>query len=247
VRLSKSWIIAAKDFKTYRKKKNIIYSLFVIPFLIAVLLPAVISYAGQKNGNRTSPAELVVLLPAFLFFYVILAAYLATPIASYTIVGEKVEKSLEPLLATPTTDSEILLGKGMAAFLPPLAPLLGGSALFMLLMDLATRDKLGYYYFPDSNTAVVLLLLVPLALLMSVLVNIIISSRVTDVRTGQQMGVLAVLPFAGLYLSGELNLIDLGDTSNLLIIAGALVVVDVLLFFVSRATFRREEILTKWK
>ncbi len=247
MRLAKSWIIAAKDFKTLRKKKNIIYTLFVVPFLIAVLIPTVIDFAGQKNGNRTSPAELVVLLPAFLFFYVILAAYLATPIASYTIVGEKVEKSLEPLLATPTTDSEILLGKGIAAFFPPLAPLLGGSALFMLLMDLTTKGKLGYYYFPDSNTALVLLLLVPLALLMSVQLNVIISSRVTDVRTGQQLGALAVLPFAGLYVSGELNLIDLGDASNLLIIAAALLVVDVMLFFVSRATFRREEILTKWK
>ena len=247
MRLAKSWIIAAKDFKTLRKKKNIIYTLFVVPFLIAVLIPTMIDFAGQKNGNRTSPAELVVLLPAFLFFYVILAAYLATPIASYTIVGEKVEKSLEPLLATPTTDSEILLGKGIAAFFPPLAPLLGGSALFMLLMDLTTKGKLGYYYFPDSNTALVLLLLVPLALLMSVQLNVIISSRVTDVRAGQQLGGLAVLPFMGLYVSGELNLINLGDASNLLIIAAALLVADVLLFFVSRATFRREEILTKWK
>ena len=242
MRLSQSWIIAAKDFKTLRKKKNIIYMLFFIPFLIAVLIPAVIGYVAHK-----SPAELVVFLPAFLFFYVILAAYLATPIASYTIVGEKVEKSLEPLLATPTTDSEILLGKGIAAFFPPLAALWGGSALFMLLMDLITRDELGYYYFPDSNTALVLLLLLPLALLMSVQANVIVSSRVTDVRAGQQLGGLAVVPLMGLYVSGELNLINLGDASNLLIIAAALLVVDVLLFFVSRATFRREEILTRWK
>ena len=247
MRISKAWIIAAKDFKTYRKKKNIMYSLLVIPLLIAVLIPAVMGFVGQRNGNRMSPAELVVLLPAFLFFYVILAAYLATPIASYTIVGEKVEKSLEPLLATPTTDSEILLGKGMAAFFPPLAALLGGSALFMLLMDLTTKDKLGYYYFPSWNSAIVVLLLLPLALLMSVQANVIISSRVTDIRSGQQLGALAVLPFAGLYVSGELNLIDLGVASNLLIIVTALLVVDALLFLLSRATFRREEILTKWK
>ncbi len=247
MRLSKSWIIAAKDFKTYRRKKNIIYSLVFVPLLIAVLIPAVIGYIGQRNSVRTSPAELVVLLPAFLFFYVILGSYLSTPIASYTIAGEKVEKSLEPLLATPTTDGEILLGKGIAAFLPPLAAVLGGSALFMLLMDLTTMDKLGYYYFPNWNSAVVVLLLLPLALLMSVQLNVIISSRVTDIRSGQQLGALTIIPFAALYVAGELNLINLGDTSNLLIIAGALVVVDVLLFFVSRATFRRDEILTKWK
>jgi ABC-2 type transport system permease protein len=194
-----------------------------------------------------SPAELVILLPAFLFYYVILGSYLSTPIASYTIAGEKIEKSLEPLLATPTTDGEILLGKGIAAFLPPLAAVLGGSALFMLLMDLTTRGRLGYYYFPDWDSATVILLLLPLALLMSVQINVIVSSKVSDIRAGQQLGGLAIIPFVGVYAAGELGLFNLGDTSNLLIIAGALVVVDVLLFFVSRATFRREEILTRWK
>ncbi len=90
-------------------------------------------------------------------------------------------------------------------------------------------------------------MLLPLALMMSVQVNVIISSRVTDIRSGQQLGGLTILPFAGLYVAGELNLINLGVTSNLLIVAAALLVVDVLLFFLSRATFRREEILTKWK
>jgi ABC-2 type transport system permease protein len=243
VRLSKSWIIAAKDFKTFRKKKGIVYLVAFVPLFVAILIPAVIGFVAQ----RKSPAELMVLLPAFLFFYVILGAYLSTPIASYTIAGEKVEKSLEPLLATPTTDSEILLGKGISAFLPPLAATLGGSALFMLLMDLTTKGKLGYYYFPDWNSAIVILLLLPLALLMSVQMNVIMSSRVTDVRAGQQLGALTVVPFIGLYVAGELNVINLGDTTNLVIIAGALVVVDVLLFFLSRAAFRREEILTKWK
>jgi ABC-type Na+ efflux pump permease subunit len=243
VRLSKSWIIAAKDFKTFRKKKGIVYLVAFIPLFVAILIPAVIGFIAQ----RKSPAELMVLLPAFLFFYVILGAYLSTPIASYTIAGEKVEKSLEPLLATPTTDSEILLGKGISAFLPPLAATLGGSALFMLLMDLTTKGKLGYYYFPDWNSAIVILLLLPLALLMSVQMNVIMSSRVTDVRAGQQLGALTAVPFIGVYVAGELNLINLGDTTNLVIIAGALVVVDVLLFFVSTAAFHREEILTKWK
>jgi hypothetical protein len=82
---------------------------------------------------------------------------------------------------------------------------------------------------------------------MSVQLNVIVSSRISDIRTGQQVGALSILPFAGLYVSGELDIVNLGDTSNLLIIAGVLLVVGALLSFVSRATFRREEILTKWK
>jgi len=41
--------------------------------------------------------------------------------------------------------------------------------------------------------------------------------------------------------------IQLGSTSNLLIIAGIILAVDLLLLYVARATFRREEILSKWK
>jgi ABC-2 type transport system permease protein len=248
MRLSKSWIIAAKDFRTFRRKRTIIYSLIAVPTLITVVLPSVISYAGHRHGGTgLAPAELIVLLPAFTFFYAMLATYLPTAIASYTIVGEKVEKSLEPLLATPTTDDEILLGKGIAAFLPPLGAVLAASVLFMILMDVVTRGDLGYYYFPNWSAAIILFALAPLGTLMSVQANVIVSSRASDVRTAQQLGALTIIPFAGLYVSGELGIVDLGTTNNLLIVAGALVLVDVLLFFVARATFRREEILTKWR
>jgi ABC-2 type transport system permease protein len=248
MRLSKSWIIASKDFKTFLKKKNIIYSIFIVPVIVSFLFPVVIEYAGRRNGGSGIPAtELEILLPAFTFFYLILAGLIPTTIASYSIVGEKVEKSLERLLATPTTDSEILLGKGISAFVPPIGAILGGATIFMVLMDLVTRDALGYYFFPNWKAAVVLFLMVPLAAIMSVEWNVVVSARVSDVRVAQQIGILLILPFAGIYVAGELNLIQLGNMSNLLIISGILLAVDVLLLYVAKATFQREEILTKWK
>jgi ABC-type Na+ efflux pump permease subunit len=247
MRLSKSWIIASKDFAIFRKKRNILYSILIVPLLVSVLFPAVIVFAGRSGGRGIPAAQLPVLLPAFGFFYLILAGFIPTSIASYSIVGEKVEKCLEPLLATPTTDGEILLGKGISAFLPPIAAILGGSSVFMVLMDLVTQGTLGYAFFPNWNAGIVFFLMVPLAAIMSVEWNVIISSRVSDVRVAMQVGALVVLPFGGIYVGGELNLIPLGDTSNLLIIAGILFVVDVLLLYVARATFRREEILTRWK
>mgnify|MGYP001137926321 CR=1 FL=1 len=54
------------------------------------------------------------------------------------------------------------------------------------------------------------------------------------------------LPFGAIYVAGEIGIVSL-ETNNLLIISGVLLLVDALLFFVSRSTFRREEILTKWK
>jgi ABC-type Na+ efflux pump permease subunit len=187
------------------------------------------------------------LLPSFSYFYVILAGVVPTAIASYTIVGEKVEKTLEPLLAAPVTDGEILLGKGISAFLPSILAILGGSVLFMVLSDVATLKSFGYYFFPNLNTAITLFLMVPLAILMSVEWNVVVSGRVTDVRVAQQLGGLIVLPFAAIYVLGEINVVPLDVTSNLLIICGILALIDVLLFSIARATFQREEILTKWK
>jgi lysylphosphatidylglycerol synthetase-like protein (DUF2156 family) len=86
----------------------------------------------------------------------------------------------------------------------------------------------------------------PLACLFSVELNVIVSARVNDVRAASQFGGLLVIPFAALYVLGEIHVISL-NANTLLIISAVLLVVDVLLFFVSKSTFSREEILTKWK
>ncbi|MGD0805683.1 MAG: ABC transporter permease subunit [Candidatus Bathyarchaeia archaeon] len=247
MRLSKSWIVASKDFKVFLKKKNIIYSIIIVPLIVSILFPVLIYFIEHRNASGIPANVLTTLLPAFTFFYLILAGLIPTTLASYSIVGEKVEKSLEPLLATPTTDGEILLGKGISAFLPPMVAILGGSAIFMGLMDLVTYDTLGYNFFPNWNTGIILFLMVPLATIMSVEWNVIVSSRVSDVRVAQQIGILLILPFGGVYVAGEIGIVQLGVANDLLIIAGIMLVVDAILLYVAKTTFRREEILTKWK
>ena len=97
MKLWKSWVIASKDFSVFRKKKSIIYSVIIIPLLMSIILPFIISSSGLKSGSITI-GEFTALLNAFSFFFVILAASLTTVIASYSLLGEKVEKSIEPLL-----------------------------------------------------------------------------------------------------------------------------------------------------
>ena len=215
--------------------------------MITGLLSGVTWYIQHKGNGPVSPAELVTLLPAFTFFYFILAALIPTTIASYSIVGEKVEKSMEPLLATPTTDGEILLGKGLAAFVPAIVAVLGTSALFMGLCDVISVGTLGYYYFPNLSSAVVMFVMVPLGVIFSVEWNVLVSSRVSDVRIAQQVGGLVLLPYAGIYVGGEIGLIPLGNTTDLLLIASVLAFVCLIMLYAVQATFQREAILTRWK
>lgn len=140
--LSKAWTVASKDFSVFKTKRNVLYSIILFPLFVSIGLPLVVRFAGEKTGG-ISAAVLPGLLNAFAFFFIIGAAVLPTAIASYSLVGEKVEKSLEPLLATPTTDGEILLGKSIAAFLPPIVAIYACAALFMALIDRLTYGTLG--------------------------------------------------------------------------------------------------------
>jgi ABC-2 type transport system permease protein len=246
MRLSKAWLIATRDFKVFRRQKNIWYSIIIFPVIISVLFPAILEFAGQRSRGLLTVANLPSLLNSFSFFIVIGAAFIPLGIASYSIVGEKIEKSLEPLLAAPLTDGEILLGKAIAALLPALVAMYAGAAVFMVGVDAVTFGELGYNYFPNWTFGVLLLVLVPVAVVMSVLYGVIVSSRVNDVRSANSYGILIFFPFLAIYFASEIRLISL-DITGILIIAGILFAIDVALYFVSTAAFQREEILTKWR
>lgn len=234
----KSWVIARKDFSIFRKKKRILYSLIILPLLLSIVLPLFVRTANA--------AEVIVLLNAFSFFYIILAYILPNTLAAYSILGEKIEQSLEPLLATPTTDGELLLGKSIASFLPVVTILYIGSIIFMVLSDVLTYNKIGYLFFPNWSMVFILLLAVPFSSFLSIQINVIISSRVNDVRTANQLALLLFIPFIGLYILLETNIVSL-NIINLFAISMILIILDIILFYISKATFSRDQILTKWK
>jgi ABC-2 type transport system permease protein len=241
MRISKSWIVAAKDIKVFLRKRYTIVSLVVFPVIIGVGLPYVLHLVVSKGGTVRLPD----LMNAFAFFFVIGSSLIPTTLASYSLVGEKVEKSLEPLLASPITDGELLLGKAIGAFIPSILSLYIGFVAYIVLSDLVTHGALGYYYFPNWNVAILLLVLLPVVAVMSVEWSVIVSSRATDPRSAQLQGVLIGIPLYAIYVATEVGAVNL-NTATLWIISGVGFAADIILFFLSTRTFQREEILTKW-
>jgi len=139
-----------------------------------------------------------------------------------------------------------LLGKAIAALLPALVVMYAGATFFMVGVDVVTVGELGYNYFPNWTFAFLLLVLVPLAVTMSVLYSVIVSSRANDVRSANSYSILIFLPLIAIYFASEIRLITL-DMNGFLIIAGILSAVDVALYYIGTKTFQRDEILTKWK
>jgi len=85
-----------------------------------------------------------------------------------------------------------------------------------------------------------------LACILSVEANVIVSSRVSDVRAAQQLGGIIVLPIILVLMLGSLFAFMPADLLAL-VMSGVLAIAAVALFYVSKATFQREEILTRWK
>jgi ABC-2 type transport system permease protein len=245
MRTSKSWIVAAKDIKVFLRKRYTLYSMVIFPVIIGIGLPAVLYLIISRQGALLGIQHLTDLMNAFSFFFVIGSSAIPTLLASYSLVGEKVEKSLEPLLATPITDSELLLGKGIGAFLPSIGSLYISSVVFMVLSDLVTHNTLGYYFFPNWTIGILLLVLLPLMSVLSVEWSVIVSARATDPRAAQLQGILIAIPVFVIYVTTEVGAIKL-NTTTIWIISGAAFIADVILFFLSTKTFQREEILTKW-
>jgi ABC-2 type transport system permease protein len=231
--------IARKDLTVMMTRRSLRIGLLVLPLGLAILFSQIVAHGSFASGSLPQT------LNAFLFFFMIYTGALPATIASYSLVGEKVERSLEPLLATPASDSEILLGKGLAALLPPLAAIWAGMFLLMGLCDAYTRTTLGYLYFPNWMAAVTVFGVAPLLATMAVGFSVLWSARVSDVRTAQQLAALTAIPGAGLYIaliSGAFSL----DLASLAVMCGALAVADTALAFAARAVFHREEILTRW-
>ncbi len=244
MRLSKAWLVATKDMRMLLRRGYVAYSLIIFPLVIGIGLPFVIHIVTNRQGAAVA-ARLPTLMSAFSFFFVIGAAALPTVLAAYSLVGEKIEKSLEPLLAAPITDSELLLGKAIAAFLPSLVALYLSAIAFMVLTDLFSHKTLGYLYYPNWPIAETLLLLVPLATILAVEWGVVVSSRASDPRSAQMQSLFVTLPLIIVYVASEIGAISL-DITTLGIIAGIFLVLAIALFFLSTRIFQRDEILTKW-
>jgi ABC-2 type transport system permease protein len=184
------------------------------------------------------------IVSSFMAYFLLIPAMIPIAIASQSVIGERQARSLEPQLATPIEVSELLAGKTLAAALPAIAATVSVWALYGLVNAAIADPRLLRLVF-SPQWIVAMASLVPLICLLSVLLGVIVSSRVGDPRTAQQFGAFVVLPIIAIavaqFMGGQatftMTQVLVGD----LVVAGT---VGVLLVVGSWA-FDREEILTR--
>jgi ABC-type transport system involved in multi-copper enzyme maturation permease subunit len=180
--------IFRKELREYRRNGFIVLTMAIIP-LIFLIQPLVVAFALPASAAAGLSHEH--LLPYMLGIPAIVPA----SVAAYAVVGERQQGTLEPVLTTPIRREELLLGKALAALVPSVAIACAVYACFLACVGLFARPAVSSALIKGPDL-LAQLLFTPLLAGWSIWVGIAISSRSSDFRVAQQLGMLAGLPTA---------------------------------------------------
>lgn len=209
-------------------------------------IPSTILAGCQVQNFTGSECMQGFLVNQFLLLFLLIPLAVPVTIASYSIVGEKSTRSLEPLLATPTSTAEIILGKALASVIPAIGATWVAFVIFLVGARFFVVSDRVYALFMNPTWYVAMLVVAPLMTVLSVNIAIIISSRVSDPRAAEQLGMLVMLPLMLMFFGAILGVIPLNVTTMLLL-AVVTLALDAGLVVLGVKLFQRETILTRWK
>lgn len=268
----KVWLVFRKDWREIKRNRQVLTPIIVIPILVSVLLPAIIvfipDFAPSTTFSTQNLATFLKNLPAniinemtgmtvqqstiyLLVLYFLAPMFLIVPImassviASDSFAGEKERKTIEALLATPLTDSELFLGKILVAFVPAIIITFASFGIYSIVVDALTAGMFsGLRLLPNPIWMTMIFGLAPAIALTSIGLTVTISAKVKGFREAQQISVVLIAPILGLVFGQISGALFLGDVV-LYGLIGVFALADVIVFYVGVRVFKREEILSK--
>jgi ABC-2 type transport system permease protein len=262
MRASIVWTVLRREWSETVRNRLLMSTILLPPILLTVVPLALAGVVGERalppelaaqviaqkpEWASFSPGELAgaFAVQQFLLFFLLMPAYIPLSIATYSIIGEKQARSLEPVLAAPIRTSELLTGKAIAAVVPGI---LAGWATYVAFIGLASLvygpALLGVVTDPSWLAGV--FLLGPAVGLLSVVAGVIVSARVNDPRVAQQIGGVVIVPIVVLVLVQATGTLLVGAAGYTLLAIIVLIVSSVGLR-IGFQLFDREAILTRWQ
>jgi len=251
----KVWLVLQKELKEIIQQRTLVLSLLLIPLLIIVatgyLLKNPLS-AGSVSLPTNNPQlagltaeQIAQITIGNMFRMYLLAQPLLIPamIAAYSIVGEKNNRTLEPLLAAPVSTWQLLSAKSLSAMLPALFATWISGGIFVAEVALLTSPAV-FSLVITPGWLIIMILTVPVIMLIPVSVTVMISSRFNDPRTTSQVSSLIFVALVLAFTLFGTNLVISPQIS--LAITALAAFVGVGLLWSATRVFQRENILTRW-
>jgi ABC-2 type transport system permease protein len=259
-------LVLWKDWLEIRQQLGLVLSLFFLPLLFTVIPTVAIFAAGfappgelddlrdlidialrnpSLEGLSNQELAQVVIGQPLSVLMLMTPILVPSIIASYSIVGEKVSQTLEPVLATPITTVELLLSKILSSLVPAVVITWFFGLIFMLALMFVSLSHRVFVALVSPTWFMLLLLCGPLLALTAVAATVAISSRVNDPRTAQQISAVVVLPLV-LLVAGQLSGLLILSPIVVLFAAFALALIAAVVTYIATRLFQRETILTRW-
>jgi ABC-type Na+ efflux pump permease subunit len=177
-----------------------------------------------------------------MLYMLVIPAFMPSTLSAYSVVGERDQGTLEPVLATPIRREEFLVAKALAAFVPTLVIAYLVFGIFLAASALFANPVIASAIYSGTHV-LVQLLFTPLLAGWGIWVGIAVSARSTDVRSAQQLTVLGTLPLLAILALISLNVITV--SAGLAVgLAAVLLAIDLLAWRVVAAMFNRERLIT---
>jgi ABC-2 type transport system permease protein len=224
-----------KELREFRRNRTIVASMAFIPLgILAFPLLYVVALPASSAGSLLEGDPLVILLG--------IPALVPSVVATYAVVGERQQGTLEPVLTTPVRREEFVLGKALAALAASLVVSYAVYAFFLTCTKLLAQPAVASAVL-QPRFLVAQVLFTPLLAGWSIWIGMAISTRTRDVRVAQQIGTLAALPPVLITYLVAFDVIH--ATPGLVIaFAAALLILDGLGWRLVPAVFDRERLVT---
>ena len=244
-----AFIVARKDMiEAFRTRTTYIY-VVVLFFLALPYFPVVYSAVAAMLKQGLSPAEIEVTLQpllsnSFETLPLSLTMLICLVLSAYSIVMDKLKRTLESLLATPLSLRQVWIGKSLAVALPGAAVALVVSLLMLLAMNLIIIvPAVGHPVLPTVLSLATGMVLAPLlgmlvVSLVSVLQMIMANPRIANFAF---MAIFFVVYF-GVYSGVSARLSPSGDFSVAYLIA--ILLLAAVTYFLSRFLTKERVVLS---
>ena len=239
--MSFSWTrvgaILHKELRDYRRNRFVIGTMAVTPVLF-IIAPMIQLFVANATGDS---AYLNTRIGLSLLYMLVIPVSVPAILSAYSVVGEREQGTLEPVLITPIRREEFLIGKALAAFVPTLVIAYIVFGIFLAAAALFAHPVIVSAIYAGTHV-LVQLLFTPLLAGWAIWIGIAVSARSTDVRVSQQLSVLGSLPPLIIVALMALNVITV-STALALGLAAALLAFDLLAWRVVAAMFDRERLV----
>jgi ABC-2 type transport system permease protein len=227
--------VIRKELRDLRRNRNVAAGMAVVPLVFCVQ-PLVAVFMLDPTASTALGREHVLL------FMLGIPALVPSFVAAYSIVGERQQGTLEPMLTTPIRPDELLLGKAVAALLPSLLVAYVVYGLFLACVALFADPAVTAALVRPSEL-LAQLCFTPLIAGWSIWLAVLISTRSTDIRVAQQFAMLTSLPSVAVTALVSLDVIRVSLATGVAA-AAILLVLNCAGWRLASAMFDRERLIT---